>query len=70
MESSNKILICDFCGTLQNDAHTMVRGEHGTAICDECIDICGEIMAQRRRETKNRTVIETLIEKARALRNG
>lgn len=70
MRSSNEVWICDFCGKTQHVANTIVTGERDVAICDECIDLCNEILEEKRRETKSRSIMATLKEKAKALRGG
>ncbi|MFM0610203.1 ClpX C4-type zinc finger protein [Paraburkholderia sediminicola] len=47
MKSANDVLLCDFCGNSQHVANLLVRGIADATICDECIDLCGEIVAER-----------------------
>ena len=35
---------CSFCGRRQNEVRKLIEGPNGTYICDECIDICSEII--------------------------
>lgn len=44
-------LYCSFCGTSQHDvaALLIVGGPHAF-ICDECVDACAKLVADRRRE--------------------
>jgi ATP-dependent Clp protease ATP-binding subunit ClpX len=34
---------CSFCGKAQNDVNKLIAG-YGVTICDECIDLCNEIL--------------------------
>jgi ATP-dependent protease Clp ATPase subunit len=47
MKSANDVLLCDFCGNSQHVARLLVRGIADATICDECVDACGEIVAER-----------------------
>ena len=35
---------CSFCGKTQNQVRKLIAGPNGAYICDECVDICGEII--------------------------
>jgi len=35
---------CSFCGKSANQVHKLIAGPHGVYICDECIDICAEMI--------------------------
>ena len=37
---------CSFCGKSQDDVYTLVAGPN-VHICDECIDLCNDIMFSR-----------------------
>ena len=42
---SEKLLRCSFCGKNQHETRKLVAGSSGSVfICDECIDLCNEIM--------------------------
>ncbi len=40
---SNEQLICSFCGRSQRQVKKLIAGP-GVYICDECIDLCNEII--------------------------
>jgi hypothetical protein len=40
-------LACSFCGTTRKEPEKLVGGP-GVVICDECVDLCCEILADRR----------------------
>ena len=35
---------CSFCGKTQNQVRKLIAGPNGTYICDECVEICSEII--------------------------
>jgi ATP-dependent Clp protease ATP-binding subunit ClpX len=38
-----ELLCCSFCGKSQNDVKKLIAGP-GVYVCNECIDICNEII--------------------------
>ena len=38
-------LVCSFCGKRQDQAQRLIAGP-GVFICDECVQLCNEILAQ------------------------
>jgi ATP-dependent Clp protease ATP-binding subunit ClpX len=51
-----KDLVCAFCGKPKELAKRLVSGPNGTFICDECIEICKEVLAEEDGDT---TVFES-----------
>ena len=43
---SNEQLLCSFCGKSQKQVKKLIAGP-GVYICDECIDLCNEIIRMR-----------------------
>ncbi len=39
-------LHCSFCGKSQQQARHLSYGSRGVQICDECVDLCREIIAE------------------------
>lgn len=37
---------CSFCGKPQEQVHKLIAGPNGTYICDECIEVCNEILEE------------------------
>ena len=37
---------CSFCGKTQNQVRKLIAGPNGVFICDECVDICQEIIME------------------------
>ena len=42
-KDSNKLLHCSFCGKIQNEVNKLIAGP-SVFICDECVDLCNEII--------------------------
>ena len=47
---SNEQLLCSFCGKSQRQVKKLIAGP-GVYICDECIDLCNEIIEEELNET-------------------
>ena len=47
----DKVLHCSFCGKSQNEVKKLIAGR-GVYICDECIDVCINIVSQEAKEEK------------------
>ena len=43
---TGELLKCSFCGKSQKQVRKLIAGP-GVYICDECIDLCNEIIARR-----------------------
>ncbi|MBQ9120003.1 MAG: ATP-dependent Clp protease ATP-binding subunit ClpX [Lachnospiraceae bacterium] len=44
-KNDDRRLCCSFCGKSQEQVHKLIAGpENGVFICDECIDLCAEIL--------------------------
>ena len=37
---------CSFCGKTQDQARKLIAGPNGAYICDECVEICAEIIEE------------------------
>ena len=37
---------CSFCGKSQDQVSKLIAGPNGAYICDECVDICSEIIEE------------------------
>ena len=44
-DSSNDDLLCSFCGKSQDEVKKLIAGP-SVYICDECIQLCNEIIAE------------------------
>lgn len=55
-ENENATLCCSFCGKSQNEVKKLIAGR-GVYICDECIDVCINIVADELRQEKSNAPI-------------
>jgi ATP-dependent Clp protease ATP-binding subunit ClpX len=47
----SKELVCSFCRRERPDSsRRLIAGPDGVCICDECIDLCVEILEEERRD--------------------
>ncbi len=46
MAGRNEDFRCSFCGKSQDQVHKLIAGPNGAYICDECVDICAEIIEE------------------------
>ncbi len=37
---------CSFCGKSREQARRLIAGPNGVYICDECVSLCNEILAE------------------------
>lgn len=44
--NNNEVLHCSFCGKSQDEVKKLIAGR-GVYICDECIEVCINIVARR-----------------------
>ena len=49
---------CSFCGKTQEQVNRMISGPNGAFICDECVDICAEIIEEENLEEKENTSVK------------
>ncbi len=47
---SGKLLYCSFCGKSQHEVRKLIAGP-SVFICDECVDLCNDIITEETRET-------------------
>lgn len=40
------IVRCSFCNKSQNQVRKLIAGPNGAYICDECVDVCSEIIEE------------------------
>ena len=45
-KNSDDRIKCSFCGRLQGQVRKMISGPNGVFICDECIEVCNEIIME------------------------
>ena len=49
---------CSFCGRSQEQVRKLIAGPNGAFICDECVDICTEIIEEEMEEDEDREEVE------------
>jgi len=54
---SAELLKCSFCGKSQKQVQQLIAGP-GVYICDECVELCNEIIDERQSENKPRTSLD------------
>ena len=42
----DEIVRCSFCNKSQNKVRKLIAGPNGAYICDECVDVCSEIIEE------------------------
>ena len=52
----NEQLLCSFCGKSQRQVKKLIAGP-GVYICDECIDLCNEIISSRAVAEKSASLV-------------
>jgi ATP-dependent protease Clp ATPase subunit len=62
MTPAGDLLKCSFCGKAQHQVAKLIAGP-GVYICDECIDLCNDIITEEV-GTRPRRVLDTAIEAA------
>ena len=41
---------CSFCSKRQDQVERLIAGPNGVYICDQCVDLCQEIMQEQREQ--------------------
>ncbi|MEG1608909.1 MAG: AAA family ATPase, partial [Clostridia bacterium] len=47
LDNKDNEIKCSFCGKQESEVEQMVSGPNGIYICNECIDICNEILEEK-----------------------
>jgi len=55
-----KTLYCSFCFKSQHEVRRLISGPASIFICDECVDLCNEIIASRPRSSSQSSKPEDL----------
>ena len=50
MKNSDSELFCSFCGKAKELTNRLIAGPNGIYICDECIEVCREVMNESQEE--------------------
>jgi ATP-dependent Clp protease ATP-binding subunit ClpX len=46
MSNKNKLCNCSFCGKNQHDVKKLIAGPEGIYICNDCVGMCGDLLAE------------------------
>lgn len=52
-KSDRRTYLCSFCGKNQDQVIRLIAGPNGVFICDECVRLCNEILAEDSRLAPN-----------------
>jgi ClpX C4-type zinc finger protein len=55
-----KILYCTFCFKSQHEVKRLISGPSNVFICDECVELCNEVIADRKPKSSKIGAIEEL----------
>ena len=56
----NEQLICSFCGKPKELTRRLIAGPNGVYICDECVEVCREVMSEDDAKGKSKEQIKLL----------
>lgn len=57
---NNDQLVCSFCGKPKELVNRLIAGPNGIYICDECVEICREVMADSDKKDKKNQIVKLL----------
>lgn len=63
---TSDLLKCSFCGKSQKQVWQLIAG-HGVYICDECVELCNEIIEERRSESESQEKAEFTLPKPKEI---
>jgi Holliday junction resolvase len=49
-ETGLEFLRCSFCGKTQKEVNRLIAGPGGVYICNECVEVCAEVIAAEREQ--------------------
>ena len=52
-DDGGKLLYCSFCGKSQHEVRKLIAGP-SVFICDECVDLCNDIIREEVQESNNK----------------
>ncbi len=58
-EDNGKLLYCSFCGKSQHEVRKLIAGP-SVFICDECVDLCNDIIREEVQEAENKGASDSL----------
>jgi len=58
-DDNGKLLYCSFCGKSQHEVRKLIAGP-SVFICDECVDLCNDIIREEVQEAENKSTSDKL----------
>jgi len=58
-KDGDKLLYCSFCGKSQHEVRKLIAGP-SVFVCDECVDLCNDIISEEMQEAKSSEASEVL----------
>ena len=58
-KEDNRNYSCSFCGKSQNQVRKLIAGPEGVYICDECIELCAEIIEEEFDELQGQDILDS-----------
>jgi len=58
-KDGDKLLYCSFCGKSQHEVRKLIAGP-SVFVCDECVDLCNDIISEELQEAKTSETVEKL----------
>jgi hypothetical protein len=46
VQTDAPVVRCSFCGKAREEVRKLIAGGSGALICDECVDLCNEIIVE------------------------
>ena len=68
-KSSDEKVRCSFCNKMQDQVKKMIAGPSGVYICDECVDICADIIEEEYEEDEAAEELEINLLKPVEIKN-
>ena len=64
-----KVLRCSFCNKSEDQVRKLIAGPEGVYICDECIELCNEMLTEDLKETNAAVVSVNELPKPKEIKN-
>ena len=66
-DDNGKLLYCSFCGKSQHEVRKLIAGP-SVFICDECVDLCNDIIREEVQEVRPRAVSRSYRRRSKSAR--
>ena len=61
MKDNNEQLFCSFCGKPKELTEQLIAGPNGIFICNECIEVCHDVLKEKKTESEDTTAKVNLL---------